>query len=169
MRSNEQCEEDEKINDILENGNRFERFVLLIEAAHKGISRVKQDIVANTSAKSVHTMWLYKLFKHEDGMTASELAQESMIDRSLISRELTGLAADGYITIESQGKKRGYNSRIRLTDKGREIAERIANIAYEAQRAIGTGIPEEDLAVFYNTLEKLCSNFEKLENTGKDN
>lgn len=114
-------------------------------------------------------MWLYKLLKHKDGMTASELAQESMIDRSLISRELTGLASDGYITIESQGKKRSYNSRIRLTDKGREIAVRIANIAYEAQRAIGAGIPEGDLVVFYNTLEKLCANFEKLENNGKDN
>ena len=108
-------------------------------------------------------MWLYKLLKHKDGLTASELAAESMIDRSLISRELTGLAADGYITIDSQGKKRSYNSRIRLTDKGKEVAEDIAKTAYESQRIIGEGVAEEDLIVFYRTLEKICLNFEKLE------
>ncbi len=158
-----------EIKDILQTGGRFERFVLLVDAAHKGISRVKQNIVADTSAKSVHTMWLYKLLNNPDGLTASELAAENNIDRSLISRELTSLAAEGYITIDSQGKRRSYNSRIRLTEKGREIAEGIEKIAYEAQRAIGSGIPEKDLVVFYNVLEKICSNFEKLENTEKEN
>ena len=108
-------------------------------------------------------MWLYKLWTHKDGLTASELAAESMIDRSLISRELTGLAADGYITIDSQGKKRSYNSRIRLTEKGNVIAESIAKTAYESQRIIGEGIDEVDLVAFYRTLEKICLNFEKLE------
>lgn len=114
-------------------------------------------------------MWLYKLLKNPDGLTASELAAENNIDRSLISRELTTLASDGYITIDSQGKKRGYNSRIKLTEKGRGLADRIAKIGCEAQRLIGDGVDESDLIVFYNTLEKICSNFEKLENSEKEN
>ena len=157
------------IKDIFETSDRFERFVLLVDAAHKGISRVKQNIVADTPAKSVHTMWLYKLLKNPDGMTASELAAENNIDRSLISRELATLAQEGYITIDSQGKRRSYNSRIRLTEKGREIAEGIKKIAYEAQCAIGDGIAQNDLVVFYSVLEAICSNFEKLENTEKEN
>ena len=165
---NEYSEEGKKIKDILEKGDRFERFALLIDTAHKGISRVKQNIVTDTSVKKVHTMWLYKLLKHKDGLTASELAAESMIDRSLISRELASLAAEGYITIDSQGKKRGYNSRIKLTEKGKEIADRIARIAYAAQQNIGEGVSDEDLVVFYRTLEKLCSNFEKLEKEEKE-
>ena len=108
-------------------------------------------------------MWLYKLLKHKDGLTASELAAESMIDRSLISRELTSLASDGYITIDSQGKKRSYNSRIRLTEKGKEVADNIAKTAYESQKMIGEGIDDADLVTFYRTLEKICLNFEKLE------
>ena len=159
--------EGREIKDILENGDRFERFALLIDTAHKGISRVKQNTVADTPVKKVHTMWLYKLLKHKNGLTASELAAESMIDRSLISRELTSLAADGYITIDSQGKKRGYNSRIKLTEKGKEIAQKIVTTAYEAQKNIGAGVPDEDLVVFYRTLEKICSNFEELEEKEK--
>ena len=166
---NNHCEEGKKIKNILESGDRFERFALLIDTAHKGISRVKQNIVANTPVKKVHTMWLYKLLKHKDGLTASELAAESMIDRSLISRELASLAADGYITIDSQGKKRGYNSRIRLTEKGKQIADKIATTAYESQQNIGAGVPDEDLVVFYRTLEKICSNFEELEKEEKEN
>ena len=156
------------IKDILEKGDRFERFALLIDAAHKGISRVKQNIVADTSVKKVHTMWLYKLLKRENGLTASELAAESMIDRSLISRELASLAEDGYITIDSQGKKRGYNSRIKLTEKGKEAANSIATTAYNTQEAIREGVTDQDLVIFYTTLEKLCANFEKLENKEKE-
>ena len=141
---------------------------MLIDTAHKGISRVKQNIVVDTPVKKVHTMWLYKLLKHKNGLTASELAAVSMIDRSLISRELTSLAADGYITIDSQGKKRGYNSRIKLTENGKEIAGKIAATATEAQKNIGAGVPDEDLVVFYRTLEKICSNFEKLEKEDKE-
>ena len=72
------------------------------------------------------------------------------------------------ITIDSQGKKRSYNSRIKLTEEGRVVAERIARIAYQAQQAIGDGVSDEDLITFYSTLEKLCSNFEKLENAEKE-
>ena len=113
-------------------------------------------------------MWLYKLLKHNNGLTASELAAESMIDRSLISRELASLAEDGYITIDSQGKKRGYNSRIKLTEKGKEAANSIATTAYNTQEAIREGVTDQDLVIFYTTLEKLCANFEKLENKEKE-
>lgn len=130
---------------------------------------MKQDIVADTSVKSVHTMWLYKLLKNPDGLTSSELATESMIDRSLISRELTNLASDGYITIDSQGKKRGYNSRIKLTDKGKQVADRIEKIARDVQLAIGNGVTDDELVIFYSTLEKFYQNFEKLQGDRKEN
>ncbi len=114
-------------------------------------------------------MWLYKLLKNPDGLTSSELAAESMIDRSLVSRELANLASDGYITIDSQGKKRGYNSRIKLTEKGKQIADRIETIAHRAQLAIGDGVTKDELVMFYATLEKFHQNFEKLQSDRKEN
>ena len=157
-----------KIKNILENEYRFEKFALLIDSIHKGISRVKQDVVLNTSVKSVHTMWLYKLFRYPDGLTATELASESMIDRSLISRELANLAKDGYITIESAGKKRSYNSRIKLTESGKQVARKIVEGASQVQLAVGEGVSDEELVSFYSTLEKFHNNFEKLQGDRKE-
>ena len=95
--------------------DRFESFVLLIDAIHKCINKVKQEIILDSSVKSVHTLWLYKLLQSPKGLTATELAAKSGIDRSLVSREIRQLIKSGYIDTENSEGKRGYNSVINLT------------------------------------------------------
>lgn len=112
----------------------------------------------------MHTLWLYELYKHEGGLTPSELAEKSNIDRSLVSREIRELARDGYIISQSCGSKRGYNSRITLSEKGLEIAKKIAETALEIQNVVSDGIDRETLSLFYNTLDRLCENLEKYNN-----
>ena len=143
---------------MFEKTDRFETFVLLIDAIHKSISKVKQDIIAGTPIKSVHTMWIYELMKHPDGLTAAELAAKSRIDRSLVSREICELSHHGYVTIESTGKRRVYNSRITLTAEGEAIAQRIASAAFDVQTAVGRDISKDELMLFYSTLEKIFNN-----------
>ena len=105
--------------------DRFESFVLLIDAIHKCINKVKQEIILDSSVKSVHTLWLYKLLQSPKGLTATELAEESMIDRSLVSREIEVLKNGGYVISDTPAGKRNYNARISLTEKGLELANRI--------------------------------------------
>ncbi len=91
-------------------------------------------------------------------MTASELAAKSMIDRSLISREIEALKSNGYVTAKEIAGKRNYNSKITLTEKGKEVAKRIGDIAIEIQKLADKGIDEEELVRFYSTLEKISGN-----------
>ena len=102
-------------------------------------------------------------------MTASELAAKSMIDRSLISREIESLREKGYITAERSIGKRNYNSKIKLTEKGKEVAAKIENIAIEIQNSTDKGISEEELVQFYNTLEKLSGNLMNIANEKEKN
>ena len=95
-------------------------------------------------------------------MTASELAAKSMIDRSLISREIEPLKAKGYITAEKSVGKRSYNAKIRLTEKGKAIAEKIGEMAIEIQKLADMGIDEEELIRFYSTLQKISENLFKV-------
>lgn len=142
---------------------RFEKFTLLLDGIHKGINRLKDDIAPAFGVKSVHLLWLYHLWRNPEGLTSAEIAQARKIDRSLVSREIEILEENGYITLaEVKGRRRKYNARILLTDKGRELAERIAEEALRIQNTVDAGISEGELEAFYITLEKLHRNFEIL-------
>ena len=134
--------------------------MLLIDTAHKCISRVKQDIVEDASIKGVHTLWVYELSKHPDGLTATELAAITGIDRSLVSREIRALEKSGYIVNVKAGKNRSYNSRIVLTDEGKKLGERFTSVGMKVQDAASKNISRDELALFYSTLEKICENLE---------
>lgn len=137
---------------------RFGKFVLLVDGIHKSVQKIKLKNSQTLGLKGVHTLWMYELLRHPDGMTASELAATSMIDRSLISRELSELKDHGYISIEEAVGKRNYNKKITLTESGRLVAAGIESIALDIQSEAGLGINSSELESFYVTLEKIYSN-----------
>ena len=141
---------------------RFEKFTLLIDGIHKSINKIKFDTAPDLGVKSVHILWVYELMLHPEGLTAAEIAAVSMVDRSLVSREIETLKQKGYVEAEDTGSKRSYNARIRLTDSGLKLAERIKAEAIRIQTAAGANISEEELRAFYMTLEKLYKNFSAL-------
>ncbi len=142
---------------------RFEKFTLLIDGIHKCIHKIKFDTAPSLGIKSVHVFWLYKLMQHPEGLTSAELAELSMIDRSLVSREIASLKKGGYVEKkDSEVSKRGYNARLVLTDNGKILASRICDIVKDVQSKVDTGISEEEIQSFYLTLEKLHGNFTKL-------
>ena len=148
----------EKEGDSLESV-RFEKFTLLIDGIHKCINKIKIDTAPNLGVKSVHVFWIYELALHPDGLTAAEIAAVSMVDRSLVSREIAALKKGGYVECEDTGKKRSYNARITLTDKGMELADKIKEEAIGVQSMVDVGITDEELESFYSTLGKLYANF----------
>lgn len=141
---------------------RFEKFTLLIDGIHKSINKIKFDTAPYLGVKSVHVFWIYQLSMHDEGLTAAEIAAVSMVDRSLVSREIAALEKGGYVAREDNGAKRSYNARITLTDKGRELAKRITDEAVGVQSKVDEGITEGELTEFYKTLEKLYRNFASL-------
>ncbi|MBQ9132097.1 MAG: MarR family transcriptional regulator [Clostridia bacterium] len=145
---------------------RFIRFALLIGGVQKHLQKIKLVNASELGIKSVHTFWLYQLLSCPEGMTASELAVQSMIDRSLISREITELEKNGYVSVEPSDGKRSYNSKIRLTEKGTKMAEYVGRLALQFQNEIDCGISLEDLQSFYATLEKLYANFARIAKEG---
>ena len=133
---------------------RYEKFISLIDGIHKAIHKIKLDHAPELGIKSVHIFWLSHLLQYPDGMTAAELASESMVDRSLISREIESLEQGGYVVLRGR--------RYILTDEGKRLAAEITNIVMGVQDRANEGISEEELLSFYATLEKLHGNFNKI-------
>lgn len=144
--------------------DRFETFILLIDAIHKSINRLKTDIAPQSPIKSVHTMWLYELLRNPAGLTSTEIASKTMIDRSLVSREINALIREGLVKSDSKDRKRSYNSIITLTDKGRELAEHIVTAALKIQNAVSHNVDKDELSVFYSVLERIYNNIDELSN-----
>ena len=143
---------------------RFHQFVQLIDGIHKSVSKLRMCYAPHVGVKSVHLFWLYELLSHPEGLTASALAALGKIDRSLISREIEELQRGGYVEVLGGGgeKRKNYNSRMILTDKGEHLARTIASYAMVVQNAADAGLSAEELAAFYRTLEKLDRNLASL-------
>ena len=139
---------------------RFYQFVRMIDGLHKYIQKIRVQFSPTIGIKSVHVFWIYTLRDHPEGLTAAELAAKSRISRSLISREIEDLRADGYIKVQenARGKRANYNSRIFLTEKGQMLAQSIAAEGMNVQTRVNAGISEEELQAFYQTLQKLQNN-----------
>ena len=148
---------------------RFNQFIQLIDGIHKSVSKIKLSFAPALGIKSVHVFWLYELLSHPEGLTSAALAAKTKIDRSLVSREIEELCSGGYVEVNGGGgKRRTYNSRICLTEKGGKLARTIALYAMEMQEAADEGLSEQELVSFYRTLEKLHDNLSRLAEQPKE-
>lgn len=138
---------------------RFAKLALLIDGIHKSIHKMKLEAAPSLGVKAVHVFWIYELMNHAEGLTATELATETMIDRSLVSREIEVLKKKGFVRLGDGTGKRQYNARIFLTDEGLLLASRILDRVKLVQDEVDKGITKEELESFYSTLSKLSENF----------
>lgn len=137
---------------------RFLKFTQIIDALQKTVQRIKIDYAPKFGVKSIHLFWMCELLNHPDGLTPSMLAKNVSIDRSLISREIRYLEKRGYIERTITLGKRSYNSPLRLTESGAEIARSINREATEIQNFVDLGLKESELESFYEIANKLLEN-----------
>ena len=141
---------------------RFEEFSSLISGIHGNIQKLKARYTAQLGLKSVHVFWLYLLRAHPEGLSASQLAEAGGSNRSLVSRELDELFQQGILYTKDTGDKRRYGWKLRLTDKGKELANVISAVVMDIQNTVSHDIAEKDLETFYRTLRMLEKGFEEL-------
>ena len=140
----------------------FEEFAALISVVHGDIQKLKTRAAARLGLKPVHIFWLYLLRMYPEGMSASELAAAGKHDRSLVSRELDWLLKENVVYTPDSGERRRYGWKLKLTEKGEELADAIAGIARDVQTTVSRTIPPEELAIFYRTLHTLADEFEAI-------
>ncbi len=140
--------------------DRFVKFTVDIAKLHKLIQKLKTDGMKQFDLKGTHTLCIYQLLTHPEGMTSTELAVSCDLDPALVSRTLASLTHNQIISrIGEPGK---YLAKYMLTDKGLLVAEEIRSLIHTIQEIADTGISQEDLAVFYQVLDRLAHNLQSL-------
>ncbi len=145
---------------------RYELFTVLIARISRSIRRIKTAEMETMDLKSTHVTCLYYLYKGQ-AMTAKALCDVCCEDKGAVSRSIAELEQHGYIVCESEQKKR-YNSALRLTESGKEVARSIAGKIENAIAKAGEGLSEEKREILYESLalieenlENICKNYNK--------
>lgn len=151
----------QKKDDVYMKTKSFIQFIRLIDSTRKSINKLKLENANLLGIKGVHILWVYELLQHPEGLSAAALAANSMIDRSLVSREIEQLTTNGFIVCDNPS---GYNAKFRLTESGMKMAEYVKEEAMRLQLCADEGITEEELEAFYKTFEKLNRNLRNISN-----
>lgn len=139
---------------------RFKTFTVLITKINRSIHKIKTEEMAEFNLKSPHVSCLYYLYKAE-ALTAKELCDICAEDKAALSRSIDYLETNGFIECNSNAKKR-YKALLMLTEKGKEIAKRIAQKIDNILEQASASITEESRKVMYQSLETINENLNKI-------
>ena len=139
---------------------RFKNFTVLIMKINRSIHKIKTEEMAEFELKSPHVSCLYYLHQ-ESALMAKELCDICGEDKASVSRSLVYLETNGYIVCDSNAKKR-YKATFTLTEKGAEVAARIAKKIDCVLEPASEGISEENRAILYRSLTLINDNLEKI-------
>ncbi|HIR67674.1 MAG TPA: MarR family transcriptional regulator [Candidatus Coproplasma avicola] len=138
----------------------FERFTVSILRLNKLVQRIKIYEIKKFGLKSIHVMCLYYLNCHPEGLTASELVKLTLEDKAAISRALATMREEGYAEYDSAT----HNADVRLTPKGKQLAEYIVGRAAAAVSAGSADFSAEQREFFYKSLVTISDNLEQYYN-----
>lgn len=139
---------------------RFETFTVLIAKISKAIRRIKAEEMSEFNLKSSHVSCLYYLYKLKM-VTAKELCDVCEEDKAAVSRSIEHLEKQGFLTRGVKMQK-AYKSPIELTEKGKIVAEKIAQKIDRVLKDTSRGIGEQDLIKLYEGLSVISKNLQEI-------
>lgn len=142
--------------------HRFERFSLAIFEISRCWHKLAADEMAKYGLKGPHAMYLVTIRRFPEGVTSAQLSELCGRDKADVSRAVSLLEEKGMIYREGNL----YRALLKLTDKGREAAEHVAQRAGIAVECAGKGFSEENREIFYQVLETITANLQALTKEG---
>lgn len=142
--------------------DRFEAFVGLITQIYKNIQRIKGQEMTEQGLRAIHTMCLYTLNRHPEGLSATELGLLCEEDKAAVSRTLAELMGRGYVFCEAPEGRKKYRSKLFLTEKGQEAARFIAHRAQSIVEKGGEGLSQTQRENLYAALALIAMNLQAL-------
>ena len=144
--------------------SRFVRFSFTLAEIDRNLHKIMSDEMSALGLRGPQAVYLIRLNMHPAGLTAAELAKLCDRNKADVSRAMAEFEEEGIIYRES-GKK-PYRSRIRLTEKGILASEKLRERARLAVSLVSKGLSDEKREIFYEALELIASNMQKISEGG---
>lgn len=134
---------------------RFQEFLTGITVCYKYIQRIKNAEMTEFGLKGTHVACMFYLNHNPEGLTAAQLCSLCAEDKATISRTVANLRSRGYIA-PTEGKY--YRAPLRLSEAGREIAQKMDPLIESWVTVGGDGLTDEQRESFYDSLSQIASN-----------
>jgi len=140
---------------------RFERFTLILFEIMKDWNRIAGEIMKCEGLKATHALYILTIYRFREGITAARLKEICQKDKAEISRSLTTLEEHGLLFKEEINHTR-YNAKVKLTEKGKVLAERLNTIAHHAVDQASQDLNESEREIMYKCLNAIAENLRSI-------
>lgn len=139
---------------------RFERFAAAVLEMNRYLQRIKEQEMRRFGLRSAHTMCIFYLGQHPEGLTVTQLTEICREDKAAVSRNLSELSRMGLVSCSAPPDRRVYRDPYWLTERGTEIAAQVEARVSDALSACGRGLTEAQRDNFYTAAQIIISNLE---------
>lgn len=136
----------------------FEAFSEYIVEMNRYLQRIKEIEMNKLGLHAKHTMCLYYLGKHPEGLTPSELTKLCCEDKAAVSRALSQLENGGLIVRKIPENKRAYRTVYNLTEDGKAIVRRLNDRVEAALSGCCINMADGKREEFYASLKTILGN-----------
>ena len=146
--------------------NRFEAFTASVVTLNRCLQKVKDMEMKKFGLRAAHTMCLYYLGQHEEGLTSSELTKLCREDKAAISRSVSLLIEKGFVCTGEMNTRRAYRTKLYLTGEGKSLISKINARIECVLSAAGEGLSNENREIFYETMDLIAGNLQRYMDSG---
>ena len=144
---------------------RFERFMLAISEITRYWHKLAAEEMSKYGLKGPHVLYFVIIYRHKDGITASQISELCGKDKSDVSRMMSIMEQKGLVRKEG-GSQNLYRGVYKLTDEGKEVARHFREKIDYAVSFVGKDISDSDRAVFYESIQSIVDNLQALYEEG---
>lgn len=145
--------------------SRFEQFASSISAVYHYIQKIERTEMADFGMKGPHAQYLIAMARYPQGITAAQLGRICDKDKAAVSRAVAELEREGMIR---RSGETAYRAPLVLTEKGRVAAGQVNEKASLAVETAGRGLSDDARKVFYDSLDLIASNLQRIAMDGLD-
>ncbi len=145
---------------------RYQLFTTLIAKCARAVKKIKSSEMSEFNLKGLHVSCLYYVYINGKPLTATELCDICDEDKANVSRTIDTLEEGGFVVCNSRTQKK-YNCPVSLTEKGRVVAQSVADKIDNIVTLASRGLSDENRKIFYssltlisNNLDKICENYQ---------
>ncbi len=143
---------------------RYEQFASSITTLYRYFQKIATDEMEKQGLKGSYAQYLLVMRRLKKGVTAAKLCEVCNKDKAAVSRAVSEMEEKGLIYRE--GVAGGYRARLFLTEAGERAANHVCNRAEIAVTVADEGLSEERRKDFYETLDLLAANLQKITQEG---
>lgn len=138
--------------------NRFEKFSVAVLELNRYLQKIKDQQMRKFGLRAAHTMCVFYLGQHPEGLTVTQLSAFCREDKAAVSRCVSQLAERELVCCDAPRNRRAYRNPYRLTEKGRALAKQVDERVEEALLWGGRGLTEEQRETFYTAAQIILDN-----------